>query len=118
PITQFDLSRLSKLDTAGASLLVELLGADMAATLERQTSSLSPERLALLERVHLSMAHEPAPAQPTESSAITQLLARIGSATERFYKNFITLMGFIGLIMETLVFNLPRPSRWRLTAIV
>lgn len=118
PITQWDLSALGNLDTAGASLLVELLGADMTRAIDDQKTNLSAERLALLERVSLSMAHESTIAKPTEPNIAAQLLGRIGAATERFYKNGVALIGFIGLILETLVRNLAHPLRWRLTSMV
>ncbi|HUG57050.1 MAG TPA: ABC transporter permease [Candidimonas sp.] len=118
PITQCDLSALANLDTAGASLLVELLGFDITHVIDDQKTNLSAERLALLERVSLSMAHESTIAKPTEHSAAAQLLGRIGAATERFYNKGIALIGFIGLILETLVRNLAHPLRWRLTSVV
>ena len=117
-ITQCDLSALANLDTAGASLLVELLGFDITHVIDDQKTNLSAERLALLERVSLSMAHESTIAKPTEHSAAAQLLGRIGAATERFYTKGIALIGFIGLILETLVRNLAHPLRWRLTSVV
>lgn len=118
PITQCDLSALANLDTAGASLLVELLGVDMTHAIDDQKTNLSAERLSLLERVSLSMAHGSTVAKSTEHNAAAQFLSPIGAATERFYKKGIALIGFIGLILETLVRNLAHPLRWRLTSVV
>ena len=44
--------------------------------------------------------------------------ARIGGATQRFWDQFLELTAFVGLTLETLFFNMLRPSRWRVTAIV
>lgn len=118
PITQCDMSALVNLDTAGASLLVELLGFDMTRTIDDQKTNLSAEQLAMLGRVSLSMADESTIAKPTEHNTAAQLLGHIGAATVRFYKKGIALIGFIGLILETLVRNLAHPLRWRLTSVV
>src|SRR3546814_17287761 len=60
PITRCDLTALGDLDTAGASLLVELMGSDLTRSIRDQKTSLSVERQALLERVRLSLIQEPA----------------------------------------------------------
>src|SRR3546814_927900 len=118
PITRCDLTALGDLDTAGASLLVELMGSDLTRSIRDQKTSLSVERQALLERVRLSLIQEPAIAAPTEHPVLTQLLGRIGAATERFYQKSGAIIGFMGLILETLVRNLAHPRRWRLTSVV
>ncbi len=118
PITQCDLSALGNLDTAGAALLVELMGSDLMRAIHGQQTHISTERLALLERVSRALIQEPAIAVPTEPPVLTQLLGRIGAATERFYQKSVALIGFMGLILETLVRNLVHPRRWRLTSVV
>ena len=47
-----------------------------------------------------------------------QLLAELGALVATFGRALLALLGFIGLILETLARTLLRPSRWRVTALV
>src|SRR3546814_1071087 len=94
------------------------MGSDWMHFVRDQKTSRSVERQSLLERVRLSLIQAPAIAAPTEHPVLTQLLGRIGAATERFYQKSGAIIGFMGLILETLVRNLAHPRRWRLTSVV
>ena len=85
--SQIELSGLGALDTAGAGLLVELLGPERIAAIEAWAPQLPAERLALLRTV----------------AAV--------------WKQQRALLGFIGLTLQTLLLTLPRPRRWRLTSL-
>ena len=47
-----------------------------------------------------------------------QLLAELGALVATFGRALLALLGFIGLILETLARTLLQPSRWRVTALV
>ena len=112
-----DLSDLGALDTAGAALLVELLGAERLAQLAADAPDLPAERRALLQTVGQAMADSAAPAQPAAGSAIGDIFANIGQATLAVWQHLIALLGFIGLTLSTMVAVLLRPRRWRMTSL-
>jgi phospholipid/cholesterol/gamma-HCH transport system permease protein len=113
-----DLSQLQAMDTAGASLLVRLLGTPRARALVNQPEALPAARLALLETVVSALEQDTstAPAKPGQTPV--QMLAELGEGMQRFAGQVLELLGFIGLILETLVRSLLHPSRWRVTSLV
>lgn len=113
-----DFSALEKLDTSGADLLCEILTAEKLEEHLSQASGLSAERDALLRTVARALSHEEKPSKPKKTSPLGDFFERIGSATIRFWKEFVELTSFIGLTLETLFLNMLRPSRWRVTSIV
>ena len=116
---QIDCSELGALDTAGASLLLQLLGSERLQQLSQDASALTPERRALLGAVARAMQAtqaQAAPAPAPASSAIGDLLEQAGRAMQGFWRHGVGLSGFIGLTLETGLRLLPRPRRWRLTA--
>lgn len=115
PDTAVDLSQLGRLDTAGASLLAELLGAER---LERCTSTLSEANRALLQTVYRSVQNYCIPVKQPERPVLIQLLSRIGRAVDALWQDTLQVLGFIGLILQTLLLRLFQPQRWRLTPLV
>jgi len=114
----FDLSQLGSLDTAGATLLVNLLGDQRISDLKQLAPTLPVERRVLLETVGRALqGFEPPPAEKPPGLAI-ELLANIGRSMENFWHNLIALLGFIGLTLQTLFASLLRPTRWRITSLV
>lgn len=113
-----DFSELEKLDTSGADLLCTILTAEKLEEHLTQAKGLSAEREALLRTVARALSHEEKSPKPAKTSQIGDFFDRIGSATLRFWKEFVELTSFIGLTLETLFFNMLRPSRWRVTSIV
>ncbi|MGY2290825.1 MlaE family ABC transporter permease [Pseudomonas sp. SDO528_S397] len=114
-----DLNGLGALDTAGASLLVELLGpARIEQSAEHSDCSLGSAERALLKTVYRALNDFCAPAKAPEEAAGMQVLARIGRAVDRVWQDSTQLLGFIGLILETFARGLLRPKRWRLTPMV
>lgn len=112
-----DLSQLGKLDTAGASLLVELLGPQRLKQLEAD-SPLPEASRHLLHSVQWSLNEFCIPPRHPEIPVLTQLLARIGAAVDTLYQDSRQLLGFIGLIIATLVTRAFQPKRWRITPVV
>ncbi|WP_028619905.1 ABC transporter permease [Pseudomonas sp. Ant30-3] len=117
--THIDLNGLGALDTAGASLLVELLGSErLGKSAEHPDCTLSAADRALLQTVYCSMTDFCAPIKEPEINVGIQLLTRIGRAVDAVWQDTLQLLGFVGLIMETIARGLFRPKRWRLTPMV
>ena len=114
-----DLNGLGALDTAGASLLVELLGPDRIEQSAEQTDcSLSAADRALLKTVYRSLNDFCVPDKAPEEATGIQVLARIGAAVDAVWLDSKKLLGFIGLILETFARSIFRPKRWRVTPMV
>ncbi|EXF94405.1 ABC transporter permease [Pseudomonas fluorescens HK44] len=117
--TPIDLNGLGALDTAGASLLVELLGAErLGKSAEHPDCSLSAADRALLQTVYCSLTDFCIPVKEPEISVGIQLLTRIGRAVDAVWQDTLQLLGFVGLILETIARSLFRPKRWRITPMV
>jgi phospholipid/cholesterol/gamma-HCH transport system permease protein len=115
---QVDMSELHELDTAGAALLAELFGAERLLQLADRAEGLSAERRALLRSVARALqGMAPAEAHPRQSTLL-ELLERIGRTVEALWRHVVGLLGFIGLVLTTLVRVLLRPRRWRMTSLV
>ena len=115
---QVDMSGLHELDTAGAALLAELFGAERLLQLADRAEGLSAERRALLRSVARALqGMAPAEAHPRQSTLL-ELLERIGRTVEALWRHVVGLLGFIGLVLTTLVRILLRPRRWRMTSLV
>lgn len=112
-----ELNAIENLDTAGASLLVDLLGAQRLAELSDRASGLPPERRDLLRLVADSMG-TPDGDFPQQGSAVRVFLARVGQQVEHYWTQQRLLMGFTGQILATMVAILPLPWRWRMTSLV
>ncbi|WP_425607953.1 MlaE family ABC transporter permease [Marinobacter albus] len=116
-IKSFNLSGLGRLDTAGASQLVSLLGAERLHDLASREGAVAPEKSALLCAVCSAMANRPEP-ELARVSRLTRFLAETGEKTDGIFQLLKTLNGFIGQTLATLFWVLPRPWRWRVTPFV
>ena len=116
--TPIDLSGLGALDTAGASLLAGLLGAERLGDLAHDDPTLPAAQRALLQTVGKAMADYVEPRRRRRGNTVVELLARIGAAMENVYRQQVRLLGFIGLTLETFVRTVWRPRRWRVTSLV
>lgn len=114
---QLDLSQLGGLDTAGAALLAELMGADQLQHLAQSSPHLSSERRALLETVAKAMASA-SPAEATPAPTIRSQLAELGYTVVGYWNQQRLLVGFTGQVLSTMALILPRPRRWRITSLV
>ncbi|MBF6027894.1 ABC transporter permease [Pseudomonas sp. P115] len=116
---RIDLNGLGALDTAGASLLVELLGPTRIEQSAEQTDcSLSAADRALLKTVYRSLNDFCVPDKAPDEATGIQVLARIGRAVDKVWQDSKQLLGFIGLILETFARGILRPKRWRITPMV
>lgn len=115
---QLDLSGLGALDTAGAALLVDLLGAARLRALVDAMPGLAAERRRLLHATAQAHAGYQGARQGAGSSALGEVLAHIGSVVDGLRHQLLALLGFIGLTLASLARSLLRPRRWRITALV
>ncbi|QDF96439.1 ABC transporter permease [Azoarcus sp. DD4] len=113
--TRIDIDTLGALDTAGASLLVDLLGPERVQAL---AAALPPERRALLQAVAGALAPTGSEAPRRRGSAVGDVLEHIGISTGVFWRHLTSLLGFIGLTLESALRVMVMPPRWRLTSLV
>lgn len=111
-----DASGLQGMDTAGAALLVQLLGADTLASLLPQATGLSDERRALLLAVAHAMRDQTP--QPPRRARWGDGLEQLGLRVYSGWLQVLQFLGFMGLTLLTLISLLPRPWRWRWTALI
>ncbi|MGM0783337.1 MAG: MlaE family lipid ABC transporter permease subunit [Pseudomonadota bacterium] len=116
-VAAIDLTGLGALDTAGAALLAELVGAQRLAEIDRWAPDLPATRRALLRTLGEAMAHRESPAL-RPSRPLIDTLARTGQFVEGFWQQQRLLLGFMGQVLATLAATAWRPNRWRLTAVV
>ena len=113
-----DLQGLGALDTAGAALLVELLGSQRLAQLANDAPDLASERRALLQTVGNAIA-EAGDALPSKHTpAWREFFGQIGEALEELWQQAVALLGFIGMTLAAMFTILLRPGRWRITSLV
>lgn len=116
-LQSLDASELTALDTAGATLLVDLLGAEQLCDLAAAATGLSEEYKALLLAVGSAMVERGEDLTPA-SGRWGDTLAQIGIAAISACKQFLQFCGFMGLTITTLLATVLRPGRWRMTAMV
>ena len=113
-----DLQSLAALDTAGAALLVELLGSQRLAQLAQDAPGLPSERRALLQTVGTAIA-EAGDAQPSKRPpAWREFFGQIGQSVDELWQQGIALLGFIGMTLAAMFAIILRPRRWRITSLV
>jgi len=113
-----NLDELGALDTAGAGLLAELIGAERLARIDQWAPQLPGERLALLRSVADALSTPGGEPEDTrDGSAVGDLLAHIGRTVAHVWQQQRALLGFIGLTLQALALTVLRPRRWRLTAL-
>lgn len=117
--TTVDATALGALDTAGAQLLHGLLGEERLQTLSSENSPLPPERRALLQAVSQGLAQAqaaPLPPKPTLSTRFTNHLEALGRLSLSGWRHGLSLLGFAGLVLESMLRVVLRPARWRITS--
>lgn len=112
-----DLDDLGVVDTAGATLLARLLGAERLRSLTESVPGLAAERRALLQAVG-GAVHRESGERHGGANIIVELLGRMGRVVEDAWKQVLMLLGFIGLTLLTIRRCLFRPRSWRITALV
>ena len=114
-----DVAELGALDTAGAQLLQQLLGEAGLQALLGEQSPLPVERRALLQAVVQALAQTPSPSGPKRAfiaSVLTDSLETLGRLTVSGWRHALSLLGFVGLVLENMARVALRPGRWRITS--
>ncbi|MFC4258979.1 MlaE family ABC transporter permease [Marinobacter lacisalsi] len=117
PGYDIDWSGLNHLDSAGATLIAELLGSERLMQLAEADTAMTPERKGLLVAVARATSGLDA-TPPSHAPGIRESLAAVGRAITGFARGQKLLAGFIGQTLATLVSIIPMPRRWRVTALV
>jgi len=117
PVSALDARGMTALDTAGATVLLGILGADRLGQLTPAARGLSDERKALLlsvARAVASQQHESVDGgwRPGDG------LAYFGRQVTSQWQQGLQLLSFLGLTLVTLVKLLPQPGHWRITALI
>ncbi len=106
---RIDASAITRLDTAGASLLLDLLAALPPDALQ----GLAPPHARLLDAV-AEVRQEAVPAD-APTPGLVRFVAGMGAALVDVWRNTLQLVAFLGLLLATLPGVLASPRRWRLT---
>ncbi len=114
---RLDLQGVGEMDSAGATLLVRLLGAERTQALPESVPGLTPERRELLLTVCDALLH-PVLGTRQNRYVFGDVTARIGRASLIIGRDLLTLLDFMGRTLLTFLRVLPRPRRWRLTPLV
>ncbi len=112
--TRIDAGALGAIDTAGASLLHQLLGDARLAALAAEDSPLPPERRALLQVVAQALQTTDEPPPRRKRVPVIDTLAALGELMAGGWLHAVSFMGFIGLVLEQSIRILFRPWRWRI----
>ncbi|WP_298186184.1 ABC transporter permease [uncultured Pseudomonas sp.] len=113
-----DLQELGALDTAGAALLVELLGSQRLAELAHNAPGLASERRALLQAVGNAIVDAGDVVPGRRIAAWREFFGQIGQALEELWLQSVALLGFIGMTLAAMAAITLRPNRWRITSLV
>ena len=105
------------LDTAGAALIVELLGVEKTKQVGEWATDLPSAQQALLVRIAEAM-DAPLDSAPKTPNRPTDTLATVGQQMVALWSQQRQLLGFIGLVLATFTSLVFRPRRWRITATV
>ncbi|HET7561484.1 MAG TPA: ABC transporter permease [Rhodanobacteraceae bacterium] len=114
-----DFNDIGRIDTAGAGLIAVALGPKCLQWLAEHDKDVPQELRALLDTVSEAVAeiyaHRP---PPRRNFGFVDMLADVGGSVVHIRELGFKLLGFIGVTLETLVRNLWRPRRWRITSLV
>jgi phospholipid/cholesterol/gamma-HCH transport system permease protein len=111
-----DLSRVDRLDTTGAWLLLRTEHELTARGNEVELSNLQPRFAPLLEQVRSGGFAEPLPHPVPSHYTFVGFLARVGRATVLMMNRVYDILGFAGLVVVTILKLLRQPRRLRLVA--
>ncbi|MGM0450734.1 MAG: MlaE family lipid ABC transporter permease subunit [Pseudomonadota bacterium] len=116
-VTHLELGGINRLDTAGATLLAELIGGKQLRALAEQNPEIPAPRRALLITVADAMSGC-GELPPRPRGGLLELLARMGESLTDAADKARMLIGFIGVVLSCAGRCLIAPRRWRLTALV
>jgi phospholipid/cholesterol/gamma-HCH transport system permease protein len=110
-----DVSKVGRLDTAGAMVLERILRACDRRTEHSRIVGASPPHARLLENVRPHVA--PCPIEPARANAFVMAVWRFGKSLADGYRASIEVLSFIGLTLATLWRVILQPRRLRVTSI-
>lgn len=109
---RIDAREIGRIDTAGASYLLDLADEDPARI---DVDSEATRKLIAA----VSKAENAPPAKPRRKDrGFIASVANTGKALDEFWANVITLIGFIGLILSAFARSALNPRRWRMTSTI
>lgn len=113
-----DFNDVGRIDTAGAGLIAVALGPDSLRWLAEHDRDVPREIRGLLDTVSDAVAEIYAhPPKPKPNFGFVDLLERVGIAVGQIWDTTLTLLGFIGLTLETFARTVFVPRSWRVTAL-
>ena len=107
-VQSYSAAGIERLDTAGASLLLELIGGREHLD---ALADLPPRHARLLATV--AKADAPLPDAPS-TGGVAEFIASIGASTRDIWRHTARLVGFLGLLIATLPGVLFSPRHWRI----
>ncbi|MEE2692876.1 MAG: ABC transporter permease [Pseudomonadota bacterium] len=110
-----DVSKVEKLDTAGAMVLQRVFRACTQRTELSKIVGASPAHGALLEQVAGHLA--PCPVEPAGRNAFVMMMNRLGRGVVDAYFASLEVLSFIGFTLSSAVKVLANPSRFRWTSV-
>ncbi|HGI9957952.1 MlaE family ABC transporter permease [Pseudomonas aeruginosa] len=113
-----DWTQVQGLDTAGAALLVEILGPDSILDRLEAAPNLSPDRVALIKALAAAATAQDEEKARVSENPLLHGLGRIGLAVEQGCRACLGLVGFVGQIIETWIRTVRHPRRWRTTSVI
>lgn len=117
-VDRLDLSGVTRLDTAGAWLLVTFRAQRAGAGQTVEIAGANPAQKLLLQTVADAMPPARKPARRRVYHDAADGLAVIGAAVSGLWITFADSLGFLGQVMATFGHTLLHPWRLRLTAVV
>lgn len=111
------LTDIQRLDTAGAVLVIGIIGVEKAKQVADWAGDLPKEQQALLVRIAEAM-DAPLGVSRHNTHRITDALASVGEQMMGLWSQQRQLLAFIGLVLATFAQTLLRPRHWRFTATV
>jgi len=113
---RIDLASLERVDTAGAWLLVRTEHALEALGNKVDVVNTRPSFAPLIDQVRMRGAAAPIEHPVPPHHTFSGFIARIGEVTLKLSHRGYQILGFLGLVTETIVRSIRRPSRFRLTS--
>lgn len=114
----FEWDSVSRLDTAGASLLVDLLGVEQARRLANAHRAKRPDYCALLDTMAQAEERSGRAQVPAKRDPLSDALVSLGASVARGWTLCKELLAFFGMILESIAGLAFQPRRWRITAVV
>lgn len=116
-VERLDLNGIAALDTAGATLIGELVGAERLVKVDQWAGALPASRRALLRTVGEAMCNMGGPV-PANPRPLRRWLGSLGQHVVALFQQQVMLLGFIGQVLSAFAATAWRPSRWRVTSVV